>query len=394
MANDIRKGRTLVPGDSQTGGSNIYIDRQLKALSPGKRESAGGSIYYEYRRNRSDLGDDEYISLTKAPVKKVAVKKTAVKKAPVKKAPVKKAPVKKAPEKKAPVKKAPVKKAPVKMVGKTSKTIRDTGSTPLGGGMYKMYPSGDVVDRDEFYRRIPPVSMDTDRSGHIMGYTWDEISGMQQGKLIKPNTVKPITVPRLPQKTAEKTSSVSKGMGIPYVLTDYERKGREIWLGKYTHFLYGDDNYKNDAVYKRSDLDTMIKAASDRTGTKPSQLKIDGLKKKLRAGHCDDIGYIGFVPLFKTKPAPVKKKVKTVESDWREVKQGNFTHVAVYTPLTGKKSTESRRMFKNTVDEIVKRYFKDSDRDCEMVKDVIYGDLISGKSSEFRGYKFTPLALK
>ena len=128
MANEVRKGRTLVPGDSQTGGSNIYIDRQLKALSPGKRESAGGSIYYEYRRNRSDLGDDEYISLTKAPVKKAAVKKTAVKKAPVKKAPVKKAPVKK----------APVKKAPVKMVGKTSKTIRDTGSTPLGGGMYKM----------------------------------------------------------------------------------------------------------------------------------------------------------------------------------------------------------------------------------------------------------------
>ena len=99
-------------------------------------------------------------------------------------------------------------------------------------------------------------------------------------------------------------------------------------MGKYTHFLYGDDNYKNDAVYKRSDLDTMIKAASDRTGTKPSQLKIDGLKKKLRAGHCDDIGYIGFVPLFKTKPAPVKKKVKTVESDWREVKQGNSSGLA------------------------------------------------------------------
>jgi hypothetical protein len=94
MANEVRKGRTLVPGDSQTGGSNIYIDRRLKALAPGKRESADGSIYYEYRRNRSDLGDDEYVPLTKAPVKKAPVKKAPVKKAPLKKAPVKKASLK------------------------------------------------------------------------------------------------------------------------------------------------------------------------------------------------------------------------------------------------------------------------------------------------------------
>ena len=131
MANEVRKGRTLVPGDSQTGGSNIYIDRRLKALAPGKRESADGSIYYEYRRNRSDLGDDEYVPLTKAPVKKAVVKKTPVKKSlkmateadinhlfngPKETKPIKKvtAPKKAAVKKKAPVKKAIVKKNPVK----------------------------------------------------------------------------------------------------------------------------------------------------------------------------------------------------------------------------------------------------------------------------------------
>ena len=38
----------------QTGKSNIRTDRKIRALHPGKRISASGNVYYEYRKNRSD----------------------------------------------------------------------------------------------------------------------------------------------------------------------------------------------------------------------------------------------------------------------------------------------------------------------------------------------------
>lgn len=39
----------------QRGSSNIKIDAGKKADPPGKRKSASGRIYYEYRKNRSDM---------------------------------------------------------------------------------------------------------------------------------------------------------------------------------------------------------------------------------------------------------------------------------------------------------------------------------------------------
>ncbi len=35
---------------------NKNLDAKRKALPPGKRISKSGKIYYEYRRNRSDIG--------------------------------------------------------------------------------------------------------------------------------------------------------------------------------------------------------------------------------------------------------------------------------------------------------------------------------------------------
>lgn len=40
----------------QTGASNKAKDQKLQALPPGKRKSASGKTYYEYRANRSDKG--------------------------------------------------------------------------------------------------------------------------------------------------------------------------------------------------------------------------------------------------------------------------------------------------------------------------------------------------
>lgn len=39
----------------QTGSSSAYLDKKLKAKAPGKRKSRSGRIYYEYRKNRSDM---------------------------------------------------------------------------------------------------------------------------------------------------------------------------------------------------------------------------------------------------------------------------------------------------------------------------------------------------
>jgi len=51
-----KRGRTVKVKRHQTGRSkNISRDKKLKALPPGKRISASGKVYYEYRQNRSDL---------------------------------------------------------------------------------------------------------------------------------------------------------------------------------------------------------------------------------------------------------------------------------------------------------------------------------------------------
>jgi len=39
----------------QTGKSNKSRDRRYSARKPGKRRSGSGKIYYEYRKNRTDI---------------------------------------------------------------------------------------------------------------------------------------------------------------------------------------------------------------------------------------------------------------------------------------------------------------------------------------------------
>jgi hypothetical protein len=87
-----KKGYVIQEGYRQTGSSNKKIDDRLEAMLPGKRMSAAGNVYYEYRKNRSDLQDEEETRKPKkAPVKKTSVKKTAPKKPkPIKKVSVKK----------------------------------------------------------------------------------------------------------------------------------------------------------------------------------------------------------------------------------------------------------------------------------------------------------------
>ena len=51
-----KKSRTKRPEGYQYGKSNLEKDQQRQAMKPGKRKSASGRTYYEYRANRSDAG--------------------------------------------------------------------------------------------------------------------------------------------------------------------------------------------------------------------------------------------------------------------------------------------------------------------------------------------------
>lgn len=52
-----RRGKTIKKSSKQTGKSVLEKDRKIRpdALPPGKRRSARGKIYFENRKNRSDL---------------------------------------------------------------------------------------------------------------------------------------------------------------------------------------------------------------------------------------------------------------------------------------------------------------------------------------------------
>lgn len=48
------KGQTIKPL-KQTGSTNLVIDKERHALQPGKRISKNGNVYWETRKNRSDV---------------------------------------------------------------------------------------------------------------------------------------------------------------------------------------------------------------------------------------------------------------------------------------------------------------------------------------------------
>ena len=60
---------------------------------------------------------------------------------------------------------------------------QDTGCDPMGDGVYKMYPSGDLVDREERDERLGKPSMAP--IDGVFGKTWDQIEAMQGGKLTR-----------------------------------------------------------------------------------------------------------------------------------------------------------------------------------------------------------------
>ena len=67
-----RKARALTKDTRQTGTSDKVRDKKRKALAPGKRISKKGNIYYENRRNRSDVkGRDTPITKRKKAVKRL-----------------------------------------------------------------------------------------------------------------------------------------------------------------------------------------------------------------------------------------------------------------------------------------------------------------------------------
>jgi hypothetical protein len=57
----------------------------------------------------------------------------------------------------------------------------DYGSDPIGNGMFKMVPSGDVVDLKERNARL--ANKERPIKNEILGMSWDELEKRQGGKL-------------------------------------------------------------------------------------------------------------------------------------------------------------------------------------------------------------------
>ena len=60
----------------------------------------------------------------------------------------------------------------------------DTGCDPMENGMFKMIPSGDIVDFQERCRRLPMIAINKNRSDLLIGSktAW-QVELMQGGKL-------------------------------------------------------------------------------------------------------------------------------------------------------------------------------------------------------------------
>ncbi len=57
---------------------------------------------------------------------------------------------------------------------------KDYGADPLGGGLFRMVPSGDIVDKSEKERRL---FLRRHCRNDCLGLSWDEIEAKQGGKL-------------------------------------------------------------------------------------------------------------------------------------------------------------------------------------------------------------------
>ena len=49
------KNKIIYKYKKQTGTTDVAKDKKLNALKPGKRVSKAGNVYYERRKNRSDM---------------------------------------------------------------------------------------------------------------------------------------------------------------------------------------------------------------------------------------------------------------------------------------------------------------------------------------------------
>jgi len=62
--------------------------------------------------------------------------------------------------------------------------MKDTGSDPLGAGQFRMVPSGDIVDRTERNRRLPPKTEPLPDG--VFGLSWQQVADKQGN----PNSIK------------------------------------------------------------------------------------------------------------------------------------------------------------------------------------------------------------
>jgi len=60
--------------------------------------------------------------------------------------------------------------------------MKDRGCDPMGNGMFRMFPSGDIVNKEEKEKRLARFRENRQKND-CFGLSWDQIESMQGGKL-------------------------------------------------------------------------------------------------------------------------------------------------------------------------------------------------------------------
>ena len=66
----------------------------------------------------------------------------------------------------------------------TTKHLADYGADPIGGGKFKMAPSGDIVTKEERDKRMAPHRR-MEIKNDCLGLSWNQIESMQGGKITR-----------------------------------------------------------------------------------------------------------------------------------------------------------------------------------------------------------------
>ena len=122
-------------------------------------------------------------------------------------------------------------------------TKEDYGSDPIGDGMFKMTPSGDVVDLEERNKRCSRDKR-PEMKNDCLGLSWNEIERIQGGKLNRDNVTNKREINKMNTKELSTVVIFDNGGGTT------------LQLGGYAHYYEDAEDAAEDWCIYQSGADT------------------------------------------------------------------------------------------------------------------------------------------